>query len=140
MERRWVKKDGRISKELRQSAAEVQDILDANTTIANNPNHAGGRGSKDMRFLARVPAAMDARWRTEWRHRGGHKGTGMDATAYVMLKASLPDYSAFVTTPSGKTGFEKAARRIATGYEGRNFIANPVPPPEKHKTLVRKKG
>lgn len=119
MERRWVKRDGKPTVELRQEAKEVQAILDANATIRNNPNHVGGTGSKNQRCVARVPMVLHAKWVLEWRRKGMEAGTGMKANEYALFKASVPDYAEFITTPSGKTGtrFEKEARKLAFGYQ-----------------------
>lgn len=116
---RWAKINGQMVKQTHQSAAEVDAILDLNRFIRNNPTSPGGRGTKEMKFAAQIPLAMAGQWTHEWRRKGGLEGTGMKAQEYCILKASTPDYSELVATPSGKTGFEKRARRLAMGYSGR---------------------
>ena len=120
MERRWVKKDGRMVREVRQEADEVQKILDANHAIATSPNFVGGTGSKNQRCVARVPVVQHAAWTHEWRLKGGLNGTGLTGPEYCLLRASQPDYSKFVTTPSGDTGLEREARKLAFGWEAAN--------------------
>jgi hypothetical protein len=100
-----------------QDGWEVGKILDVNHTIRQEAEagrmtrKSGGVGSKDQRFVGRVPAIADAQWRNEWRARGGLQGTGMKATEYCLLKMSLGDHQKFIVTPSGRTGFERKARR-----------------------------
>lgn len=104
--------DGRWAKQVHQSEAEVQSVLDLNHFISTSASKPGGVGSDNMRFLARVPTAAWGQWAHDWRMRGGLTGTGMKMHEYIVLQASLPDYSKFVTTPSGKTGFERKARLL----------------------------
>lgn len=100
-----------------QEGWEVDQILEANRRIRQEAEanrlskKSGGVGSKHQRFLGRVPAIADAQWRNEWRARGGLQGTGMRANEYCVLKMSLGDRPEFIVTPSGRTGFERKARR-----------------------------
>ena len=118
-ESRWAKINGQMVKQTHQPEGEVDAVLDLNRFTRNNPTSAGGRGSKEVKFLARIPLAMAGQWTHEWRLRGGLEGTGMKAQEFCVLKASTPNYSELIATPSGKTGFEKQARRLAMGYGGR---------------------
>lgn len=112
MRERWFKDGDEWVKQKIQDEPEVDHVLKVNEYIrAQAAGRTGGAGSQNMRFLARVPELKDAEWRIEWRRKGGHNGTGMSATDYCLLKASLPDYSDFVVTPSGRTGVERRARR-----------------------------
>jgi len=102
-----------------QDSWEVDRIVDLNSTIRQEAqaNHlsrkSGGIGSNDQRFVGRVPAIADAQWRNEWRAKGGYSGTGMKATEYCLLKMSMGEHQKFIVTPSGRTGFERKARRKA---------------------------
>jgi len=116
MERRWTKLDGRPTRQTVQPAQEVEAVLDLNQYIAGSSARTGGAGSDNFRFLARVPTAAWGMWAHEWRMKGGLQGTGMKQQDYIILRASTPDYSKFVTTPSGKTGFERQANAIRAGY------------------------
>lgn len=127
---RWARQDGRPVKQYFQPKREVQTVLDLNAHIRNTPSSPGGRGSDNFKFAARVPTAFWAQWMHEWRQKGGQRGTGMKSRDYCMLKASLPDYSQFVATPSGKTGFERRARAIKMGYGQRALTLAPTGPRE----------
>jgi hypothetical protein len=133
-----AKIDGQTVRQVHQSAQEVQMILDENRFLAANK----GGASKNARYVARVPIALYGQWVHEWRQKGGLAGTGMKSMDYVILKASVPDYSQLVTTPSGKTGFEQTARRIQAGYVGKNLKISAAPRPEARKrdVIFRKAG
>ena len=112
MRSRWKMVDGKLCKVSEQSSREVEKILDFNAGIRNHPNaRMGGLGSKDMRFVARVPTALNAKWTHEWRQRGGLQGTGMKCRDYILVKMSTGEYSKLICTPSGNTGLESRARR-----------------------------
>lgn len=113
-------------------------ILDGNRLLAEN----NGGASKNSKVMARVPMALYGRWVHEWRQKGGLRGTGMRSMDYVVLKASIPDYSYLITTPSGKTGFEREARRIQAGYgTGKALkIATARPEARKRDVIFRKAG
>jgi len=105
--------NGRPTRYAHQSAEEVKAILDVNSIISNDRSRPGGMGSDNVRYLARIPMAQVGAWGHEWRMKGGLQGTGMKLNEYCLLKASTPNFNKFVVSPSGRTGFEKQARRLA---------------------------
>lgn len=113
LHRGWVKDGRTLRKLVHQPEAQVQAVLDFTQECRNRDRMTG---SENMKFLANVPLAMVGQWTHDWRQKGGHNGTGMSAQEYILLKASLPDYSSLVSTPSGKTGFEKKARQLRYGW------------------------
>lgn len=136
--RRITKIDGKTVRQVSQSAAEVQMILDENSYLAEN----NGGTSKNARFVARVPMALYGQWAHDWRMKGGLAGTGMKCKDYVLLRVSTPDYASLVTTPSGKTGMESMARRIQMGYDAqRNLkITSTRPEARKRDVIFRSRG
>lgn len=114
MRSRWVRVDGKLVKQTVQPANEVGRVIDTNDRIRNElaTEKTGGAGSNNIRWLGRVPMALDAKWRHEWRTKGGFSGTGLKAHDYVLFKMSLPENSKLVVTPSGRTGFEQKARKL----------------------------
>lgn len=138
MQRRIAVKDKRAFWQLHQTEKEVGAVLDMNHFMRNNPTTPGGTGSNDMKFVARIPAAAAAQWTYDWNVKGGEAGTGMTCTEYCIMKASLPDYNAFVTTPSGKTGLERGARRFQMGYTGKRLKLENAPRGKKKDTIIFK--
>lgn len=130
MRRRLVKIDGKWVRQVEQSASEVQEVIDSNHYLANT-GQRGGTGSKDVRFVGRVPAALYGQWAHDWRLRGGLKGTGMKCRDYVLLKLSLPDYKRLVATPSGKVGLEREARRLLFGFAAQKDMRASLVPEKK---------
>ncbi|MCA9553020.1 MAG: hypothetical protein KC933_23490 [Myxococcales bacterium] len=126
------KMDGQTVRRTHQTADEVQLILDENKYLAENK----GGARKDMKYLARIPIALYGQWAHDWRQKGGLQGTGMKCADYVLLRISTPDYSALVATPSGKTGFEKMARRIQVGYDAQQSLKTAVARPQARKRDV----
>lgn len=136
---RTIKKiDGQTVRQTHQTADEVQLILDGNRFLAENK----GGASKNAKYVARIPSALYGQWAHDWRQKGGQKGTGMKCMDYVLLRVSTPDYSQFVATPSGKTGFERMARRIQMGYDARKNLKVAATRPEARKrdVIFRKGG
>ena len=137
MKRGIAVKDGRAFWQMHQNEREVGAVLDMNHFIRNNPTSSGGTGSKDMKFVARIPEAANAQFMYDWRMKGGQAGTGMTCTEYCILQASLPDYEAFVTTPSGKTGYERGARRFQMGYTGKRLKLDNAPRKKADKIIFK---
>lgn len=116
LQRRWVKTDSGVMKQVVQPDRSVKAVLDF-THTCRTEGRGGGVGSDNVKFLANVPLAMYGQWAHDWRMRGGLNGTGMKCHEYCVLQASLPDYGRFVSTPSGRTGFEREARKLKFGYQ-----------------------
>jgi len=130
--RGWVRDGKTVRRYVHQPDASVQAVLDFTAECRKSSKTTG---SDNMKFVANVPLAMTGQWTHEWRQRGGHAGTGMSAQQYILLKASLPDYSGLVSTPSGKTGFEKQARRLQYGWR-KGLDLKRVPP--KPATILKR--
>lgn len=107
---------GRLMKQIAQPDASVKAVLDFTSHCRVN-GEKGGVGSKNMKFLANIPMAAYGQWAHDWRMKGGLAGTGLKCKDYVVLQASLPEHSKFVSTPSGKTGMERQARKLTFGYK-----------------------
>jgi hypothetical protein len=107
---------GRLMKQIAQPDASVKAVLNFTHNCRTN-GEKGGVGSKDVRFLANIPMAAYGQWSHDWRMKGGLAGTGMKCKDYIILQASLPEHSNFVSTPSGKTGMERQARRKTFGWK-----------------------
>ena len=116
LHRRWVKTDTGAMKQVAQPDAQVKAIVDFSHACRTGGS-AGGTGTDNMKYMANLPMALYGQWLHDWRMKGGLNGTGMKSHEYCVLQMSLPDYQAFVSTPSGKTGFERQARKLTFGYE-----------------------
>lgn len=109
--------NARFVKEKISPTLNVEALLKQNAQLRNDAasnavslTKRGGSGSYNMRHVARVDEVQNAIWVTQWRKLGGWK-TGMSSKDYCLLQASLPENSKYVVTPSGKTGFERWARK-----------------------------
>lgn len=103
--------DGQWVTEVITTPEEDKAIVDANQQIAASATKPGGAGSDNFRHVGRIPITVYANWVAEWKQLGGHKGTGMSSKEFCLVKMSDGNHGGLIGTPSGRTGYERKARR-----------------------------